>query len=75
MASAEFKDASGNPDGSGSVDSGDPSFARGTWSAANGKLLLRFSNGSVEQYDYYAEAQSMMFKLGGGKNRLWERVR
>jgi hypothetical protein len=68
-------DSTGQFTGSSSGDaSGDTSTGR--WSAAQKRLYIVWDSGTEEEYEYYVEGSSMMLTpIGGGKRKVWERIR
>jgi hypothetical protein len=74
-AGMSHTDSGGNFTGSTSAESSGAE-ATGRWTGANKKLYIVWDSGQEEEYDYYVEGSSMMLTpVGGGKRKVWERVR
>ncbi len=75
MAGMEHTDGAGHSTGSSSADSGG-SADHGRWRSAGQQLFLEWADGSSESYRYYREnADLLLTPLGGGKKKLFKRVR
>jgi hypothetical protein len=76
MAGMSHTDSAGNFTGSSSAESGDGATSQGRWTGANRKLYIVWDSGTEEEYEVYLEGNSMMLTpTGGGKRKVWERVR
>jgi hypothetical protein len=73
MAGMQHTDSAGNYTGDTHVDSGNGIDSRGRWRAAEKRIVLTWSDGSSESWEYFISGNSMLFKSNGSK-KLWQRA-